>query len=119
RCQAGVWNASHANGALWRCDRAGTARQNGWYADGPHVGGQPRAGITHQSIRRMQIDSDRRGITADLAILACALFTFACRSDNSVTPPTTSRALTVIGAGAVNERYTAEIWVLGNVAYTT
>jgi len=67
----------------------------------------------------MQIDSDRRGITRHLAILSCALFTFACRSDNPVTPPTTSRALTVIGAGAVVERYTAEIWVLGNVAYTT
>ncbi|OLD51156.1 MAG: hypothetical protein AUI63_01110 [Gemmatimonadetes bacterium 13_1_40CM_2_60_3] len=77
------------------------------------------ARASHINPRRMQIDSDRRGITADLAILACALFTFACRSDNSVTPPTTSRALTVIGAGAVNERYTAEIWVLGNVAYTT
>ena len=52
-------------------------------------------------------------------MLACALFTFACGSDNGVTPPTTSHVLTVVGAGAVSERYTGEIWVQGNVAYTT
>jgi hypothetical protein len=53
------------------------------------------------------------------AIITCAILTLACGSDNSVVAPTTSRALAVLGAGLVPERYTAEIWVQGNVAYTT
>lgn len=53
------------------------------------------------------------------AILTCAILTLACGSDNPVTPPTGSRALTVFGAGRVSDRYTGEIWVRGSVAYTT
>lgn len=50
---------------------------------------------------------------------ACAIFTLACGSDNQVTPPAVSHDLTVFGEGLVSDRYTAEVWVQGNVAYTT
>ena len=53
------------------------------------------------------------------AILICAILTLACGSDIPVTPRPTSRNLAIIGAGQVSERYTGEIWVQGNVAYTT
>jgi hypothetical protein len=58
------------------------------------------------------------------AILAAALAIFACHSDNAVVPntvvpPTESTSLTVLGNGFVAERFTAEVWVRGNVAYTT
>lgn len=53
------------------------------------------------------------------AVLTCAILTLACGSDNAVTPVPVSRDLTVFGAGQVSERYTGEIWVQGNVAYTT
>jgi hypothetical protein len=54
-----------------------------------------------------------------LAILICAILTLACGSDIPVTPRPTSQNLAIIGAGQVSERYTGEIWVQGNVAYTT
>jgi hypothetical protein len=54
-----------------------------------------------------------------IAILACAILTLACGSDIPVTPRPTSHNLAIIGAGRVSERYTGEIWVQGNVAYTT
>jgi hypothetical protein len=58
------------------------------------------------------------------AILAAAFAIFACNSDhavvpNAVVPPTESTSLTVLGNGFVAERFTAEVWVRGNVAYTT
>jgi hypothetical protein len=53
------------------------------------------------------------------AILTCAIFLLACGSDNPVTPGPGSHDLTVFGAGHVSDRYTGEIWVKGNVAYTT
>jgi hypothetical protein len=53
------------------------------------------------------------------AILTCAIFLLACGSDNPVTPGPASNDLTVFGAGHVSDRYTGEIWVQGNVAYTT
>jgi hypothetical protein len=53
------------------------------------------------------------------AVLTCAVFTLACGSDNPVTTVPVSRDLTVFGSGQVLERYTGEIWVQGNVAYTT
>jgi hypothetical protein len=34
-------------------------------------------------------------------------------------PPTGSQALAVLGQGVVTDRYTGEIWVRGNIAYTT
>jgi hypothetical protein len=56
------------------------------------------------------------------AAFTCAIFMLACGSDNPVTPVTpvaVSNALTVFGAGPVTDRFTGEIWVRGNVAYTT
>lgn len=43
----------------------------------------------------------------------------ACGSDGGVTPPANSGELAVAGSGTVSERYTAEINVRGNIAYTT
>jgi len=44
----------------------------------------------------------------------------ACGSDNRVTPPAgSSPALVTLGEGLVTERFTAEINVRGNIAYTT
>ncbi|MFL5609256.1 MAG: LVIVD repeat-containing protein [Gemmatimonadaceae bacterium] len=50
--------------------------------------------------------------------LISGLLLTACGSDKIV-PPATSGELTVIGTATVADRYTAEIWVRGNVAYTT
>ncbi|MFL5528715.1 MAG: LVIVD repeat-containing protein [Gemmatimonadaceae bacterium] len=50
--------------------------------------------------------------------LISAVLLMACGSDKIV-PPATSGELAVIGAATVADRYTAEIWVRGNVAYTT
>lgn len=43
----------------------------------------------------------------------------ACGSSDTVTPPFQSVALPTLGGGAVTERFTAELWVRGDVAYTT
>jgi len=56
----------------------------------------------------------RRGAT-----VAAALSIVSCFSDNPVVPPTDSPPLAVLGLGVVAERYTGEVWVRGNVAYTT
>jgi hypothetical protein len=53
------------------------------------------------------------------ANIAAALSIVSCFSDNPVVPPTNSPPLAVLGLGAVPERYTGEVWVRGNVAYTT
>jgi hypothetical protein len=43
-----------------------------------------------------------------------------CRSGDSLTPaPHSSQALTVLGNGSVQDRFTGEVWVLGDVGYTT
>jgi hypothetical protein len=52
------------------------------------------------------------------------LYALGCGSDTPITPTTTrpprvSNALTVFGVGRVAERFTAELWVRGNIAYTT
>jgi Uncharacterized conserved protein len=52
-------------------------------------------------------------------IFTCAIVTLACGSDNPVMPVTGSHALTVFGMGLVSDRFTAEVWVQGNIAYTT
>lgn len=55
-------------------------------------------------------------------IVLCALgcFAVACHHDNPAAPTQAmSEPLAVLGGGTVSERYTAEVWVLGNVAYTT
>ena len=52
--------------------------------------------------------------------IVAALSLFACNSDNNpVVPPSDSPSLAVLGNGIVTDRFTAEIWVRGNVAYTT
>ncbi len=53
--------------------------------------------------------------TAAVALLSL----LACGSDGPVVPPSSSPSLAVLGNGIVTDRYTAEIWVRGNVAYTT
>jgi hypothetical protein len=53
------------------------------------------------------------------ARFAAALSVVACNSDNAMLPPTGSQPLVVLGQGVVTDRYTGEIWVRGNVAYTT
>ena len=53
------------------------------------------------------------------ARLAAALSVVACNSDNAILPPTGSQALAVLGQGVVTDRYTGEVFVRGNVAYTT
>jgi hypothetical protein len=54
-------------------------------------------------------------------ILTCAMVALACGSDNPVNPiaPVGSHALTAFGMGTVSERFTAEVWVQGSIAYTT
>ena len=54
-----------------------------------------------------------------VAAAASALLVMACHSDEMVIPPTDSNKLAVVGAGAITDRFTAEVWVRGNVAYTT
>ena len=53
------------------------------------------------------------------AILAAVLSIVACSLDNPASPPTDSSVLVALGNGPVTERYTAEVWVRGNIAYTT
>ena len=59
-----------------------------------------------------------RSIARGCAV-ALVISSLACGSDSPVIPGTTSQVMPVLGKGAVSERYTAEIWVRGNVAYTT
>lgn len=56
---------------------------------------------------------------ARAGIVALAASSLACGSDRAVVPEPTSQVMPVLGKGEVDERYTAEIWVRGNVAYTT
>jgi hypothetical protein len=57
---------------------------------------------------------------ASAATIAVAGFVAsACRSDSTVTPPTESAAMSILGNGNVRDRFTGELWVRGNVAYTT
>lgn len=53
-------------------------------------------------------------------VLLSAMVALACGSDKTVTqPPNAPGSLATIGEGIVNERYTGEVNVRGNVAYTT
>lgn len=59
-------------------------------------------------------------IAGEIALLVPALLAFGCGSTEGVTPTdNNSTALAVVGSGAVAERFTAEIYVRGNYAYTT
>lgn len=59
-------------------------------------------------------------MTLSRSIVPALLVAVAC-SDSSVDPPPppTSAVLQVLGRGTVAERYTGEVWVRGNIAYTT
>ena len=49
-----------------------------------------------------------------------AAFAISCNSDDSLQPPPHgSQPLTVLGSGSVQDRFTGEVWVAGDVAYTT
>jgi len=56
-------------------------------------------------------------LAGSIAVLTA--LSMACGSDSLTPPPHTSRALTVLGSGQVQDRFTGEIWSFGNVAYTT
>ncbi len=52
--------------------------------------------------------------------VALLLFVAACGGDGSLQPPPhQSVPLTVLGNGQVQDRFTGEVWVAGDVAYTT
>jgi hypothetical protein len=53
-----------------------------------------------------------------IALVASWLL-LACGSDNPVVPPGSSPSLGTLGNGVVTDRFTGEIWVRGNFAYTT
>lgn len=55
----------------------------------------------------------RSAIVAVLALLACD------SDSNPVVPPADSPSLATLGNGVVTDRFTAEIWVRGSVAYTS
>lgn len=61
----------------------------------------------------------RSSIARKSVTVAAALSILGCSSDNPVVPPTDSPPLFTFGNGLVTERYTGEVWVRGNVAYTT
>lgn len=65
------------------------------------------------------IHSTNAKATARRAFLFLVFCTIGCASDNPVTPPRTSTALTVFGVGLVADRFTGEVWVRGNIGYTT
>src|SRR5918999_1032398 len=51
--------------------------------------------------------------------LVFALVLLAACDDSPVVPPADSNVLSVLGNGPVLERYTGEVFVRGNIAYTT
>lgn len=59
-----------------------------------------------------------RSFVRPAAALVAALSIAGC-SDDPVGPPTDSPPLFTFGNGVVADRYTGEVWVRGNVAYTT
>ncbi|MDQ6769634.1 MAG: hypothetical protein M3Z54_06575 [Gemmatimonadota bacterium] len=52
-------------------------------------------------------------------LLAPMFLVAACHHDTPVVPLSTSVTMPVLGNGVVAERYTGEVWVRGNIAYTT
>jgi hypothetical protein len=55
-----------------------------------------------------------------LLSIVSAVAIVGCHFDKPVAvPPPESAKMAILGGGAVTERYTAEVWVRGNVAYTT
>jgi LVIVD repeat-containing protein len=52
-------------------------------------------------------------------MVLAASVTLGCFGDDPIAPPIDSPALAVLGNGLVTDRYTGEVWVNGNIAYTT
>jgi len=67
----------------------------------------------------MRFQTCLRSLSKHAVVFATAISIAGCNSDSTVVPPTNSEALAVIGQGAITDRYTGEIWVRGNLAYTT
>jgi hypothetical protein len=67
----------------------------------------------------MQVRVRASGIARCGATVAAVLSMLACLQEDPIFPPTDSPALSVLGSGLVTERFTGEVWVRGNVAYTT
>jgi hypothetical protein len=61
----------------------------------------------------------RKPIVRGIVLLTGALVAVGCGSASTVSPPGTSATLNTLGDGIVAERYTGEIFVRGNYAYTT
>ena len=66
----------------------------------------------------MRLSIVSRSFVRPAVSLAAALFIAGC-SDDPIVPPTDSPPLFTLGNGVVSDRYTAELWVRGNIAYTT
>src|SRR5437762_7362523 len=117
--EARIRHVAHADGPLWRRNRWETCLADEWYDDGGDV--TPKGATIGLSAMRFNrflngaalASNTARAISVPLVALA-----LACGSDKTVTAPT-SQVLTVLGHGIVSDRYTGEIWVNGNVAYTT
>ncbi|HEU4746980.1 MAG TPA: hypothetical protein VFS56_00655 [Gemmatimonadaceae bacterium] len=71
--------------------------------------------LRHSHVYGARLRAKLGAAAAGVALLAGV----ACDDDNPVDPPQTSAFLQVLGNGRVAERYTAEVWVRGNIAYTT
>jgi hypothetical protein len=54
-----------------------------------------------------------------VALITASVGLSACGSDAISLPSTDSHTLQILGHGTVSERFTAEVWARGNVAYTT
>lgn len=69
---------------------------------------------------RMRLRTSGSGVARWSVSVAAVLSVIACLPDNNlVAPPTDSAVLAVLGNGFVAERYTGEVSVRGNVAYTS
>ena len=66
----------------------------------------------------MRLSIARRSFLRPAAALVAALSIAGC-TDDPVGPAADSPALFTLGRGVVTDRYTAEVWVRGNIAYTT
>jgi hypothetical protein len=73
-----------------------------------------------RTTRRRDIDIIETAMSvAPLRGLLLSFVLLASCKDANVPDDTTPPALSVIGFGSATDRYTAELWVRGNVAYTT
>lgn len=68
----------------------------------------------------MESQTFKSTLARPIAAVAGVLLLVACGDfDNPVVPPAESPSLATLGNGLVTDRFTAEVWVRGNIAYTT